>query len=685
MAQSLHPRIFRPWIVSSLLALLAGTASAQVGGIAPKFLLDPVAPAAAGQIVPTDAQATFTLGKDGITVSIAPGAAQWPGLGVTPEAKAPWDLSPWGHIEARLTNLGAERISVGMRVDNAGDWRKEPWNAENLTLNPKESKIVKVIFGHSYGFQPAFKLNSGAVIQVLFIANGKSDKPRAFRIEDLQASGSSGEKPPVDPSTARAKPAGGVLYAPAMKLEAAKQLVAKGGAKAGVVEGGIQIEFAGGPKPEQVIFQPAVGSWQLTDCLQVTVKLTNAGDAPVTPKFRLESKGGASDTVAAPGPIPPGGTATVILPFTPAVSPVIPTDPRQTVSGPGSWSEQNWGPKPGTGTVFTSPWAKGVTIFSDTTAGAKRLLITGITAGVPDQPKLPDWLGKRPPVEGDWSKTFEENFDGPTLDLKTWNIYTANYWDKRTHFSKDNAYIKNGCLVLHYEKKTGPHNDDPNDPTKTVGTTDYACGFADTFTKWTQRYGYFEARVKLPKAPGLWPAFWTMPDRGPEAGVWWKRASTANGGIEHDILEYLSGWGPYRYNLAFHWDGYGKEHKSAGTSINYVQPDRDGFITTGVYWTPGLAVYYSQGREVLRWESPRVSSVPAYIMFNMVSGGWDNLPLDDAQLPDDFVIDYVRVWQRKDLASPADGPKPNLGLPSSINALLEEERLEKERQEKTAK
>ncbi len=27
--------------------------------------------------------------------------------------------------------------------------------------------------------------------------------------------------------------------------------------------------------------------------------------------------------------------------------------------------------------------------------------------------QLPEWLGKRPPVEGDWVKTFDENFDGP--------------------------------------------------------------------------------------------------------------------------------------------------------------------------------------------------------------------------------------------------------------------------------
>ena len=44
------------------------------------------------------------------------------------------------------------------------------------------------------------------------------------------------------------------------------------------------------------------------------------------------------------------------------------------------------------------------------------------------------------------------------------------------------------------------------------------------------------------------------------------------------------------------------------------------------------------------------------MLFTLTSGGWDNNALDDAQLPADFNIDYVRVWQRRDLASPAGGP-----------------------------
>ncbi len=94
-----------------------------------------------------------------------------------------------------------------------------------------------------------------------------------------------------------------------------------------------------------------------------------------------------------------------------------------------------------------------------------------------------------------------------------------------------------------------------------------------------------------------------------------------------------------------HWDGYGKEHKTTGTGNIYVQPDQDGFLTCGLLWQPGLAVYYCNGLEVLRWEDPRISNVPSQLIFTLPCGGWDNTAVDDAQLPADFVIDYVRVWQ----------------------------------------
>src|SRR5262249_46266255 len=153
---------------------------------------------------------------------------------------------------------------------------------------------------------------------------------------------------------------------------------------------------------------------------------------------------------------------------------------------------------------------------------------------------------------------------------------------------------------------TGKHNDDP------MGKeTAYATGFIDTYGKWVQRYGYFEARMKLPKAPGLWPAMWLMPDRGLAEKDQWKRADTGRGGMEFDVMEYLSRWGPYRFNIAFHWDGYGKDHKQTGSQNIYVEHDKEGYITTGLLWLPGKAAIYNNGRLVAQWESPRISNVPS--------------------------------------------------------------------------
>ena len=284
--------------------------------------------------------------------------------------------------------------------------------------------------------------------------------------------------------------------------------------------------------------------------------------------------------------------------------------------------------------------------------GEAKLLIESITAAAPPA-VVPDWLGKRPPVEGEWVKTFDENFDGPTIDPTKWNIYGPNYWDRASHWSKDNLILDRGVARFHFEKKRGFHNDNPDPKVKPQNLTgqnesDYACGYLDTYGKWVQRYGYFEARVKLPRVPGLWPTFWMMPDRGEAAGPQGKRADTGNGGMELDIMEHLTRWGPYRYNVALHFDGYDKEHKSVGSSVNYVQADKDGFITSGLLWTPGSAVFYCNGQELWRWEGPRVSNVPANFIIEMTTGGWDNNAVDDKQLPADYLVDYVRVWQRKD-------------------------------------
>ena len=119
--------------------------------------------------------------------------------------------------------------------------------------------------------------------------------------------------------------------------------------------------------------------------------------------------------------------------------------------------------------------------------------------------------------------TFDEEFDAPSIDAKKWNIYGPNYWDKASHWSKDNLILGGGVARLRFEKKRGPHNDDPRTrPQNLTGQieSDYACGYLDTYDKWVQRYGYFEARVKLPRVPGLWSSARFIGRRATGCGVW---------------------------------------------------------------------------------------------------------------------------------------------------------------------
>lgn len=280
------------------------------------------------------------------------------------------------------------------------------------------------------------------------------------------------------------------------------------------------------------------------------------------------------------------------------------------------------------------------------------LRIDSIRAIVVTEP-LPEWVGKRPPVAGDWKLSLDENFDKPVLDETLWEPIGPNWWGEKklTRNSRDNVLLRDGHAILRLEKRPGFQADDPS----TGHQADYATGILRSYGKWVQQYGYFEARMKLPEKTAVWPAFWLMPDRGESAGEQWKRQSTDPRGMELDVMEHLTRWGPYRYTTAMHWDGYGKNHKATGAAV-YFNPAPDGYATSGVLWLPGLLAYYVNGREVARWEHPRVGDIPCEVMFTLPVGGWDNekRPVD-SELPADFLIDYVRVWQRADLAP---GAKP---------------------------
>lgn len=256
---------------------------------------------------------------------------------------------------------------------------------------------------------------------------------------------------------------------------------------------------------------------------------------------------------------------------------------------------------------------------------------------------VPSWVGKRPPVEDKWVQTLDENFDGTGISTSLWtarhpyDVINHNFLNR---FAEENVSVNNGTMTIKIEKRTGFQYNDPK-----LGERDYTTGVLTSYGKWTQLYGYFEARCKVPTSPGgIWSAFWTMPDRG--KGEDQKlRQETYNGGMECDILEKLTDWGPGRYNIALHWDGYKDDHKRADSSHNYYGKTNDGWHAWGVLWEPGKYTFYCDGKQIADWTNARVCSVPSYILFTCEIRGQETRNLPSAKLPDYFQVDYVRAWQ----------------------------------------
>jgi len=622
-----------------------------------KQLLDVSAADVAQRVAPKNDQATITASADaqspGVVVAVQPGKDPYPGVVLAPASGGTFDLSEYGHVDVKITNTSSKPLGAILQVENAGNWRNAPWNAEQQVIKPGATGTVTVIFGYGYGKKLGYSLKTAEISKIQLMVF-KPAEAQSFRIESITAGGAKGEKPPVDPNSVRVRPTDGmVLGAGAHLISSEKQIEAVGGAKAALNGDTLQFEFVPGTANQSILLKPAIGRWDLGFATQLRVRIKNTGATAITPSVQLTSdKTNLTAAIESTEPIAVGQSQDIVVPFAAGKTWIgMPSASifKGDVSG-------GTGPnfQAGTGTTYASDRTDGIKITAKHD-GAASLAIESITAEAPPA-DVPQWLGKRPPVEGEWVKTFDDDFNGPAVNLTKWNNEGPNYWDKISHWSKQNLIFDGKTVSLHYEKKTGFNNDNPNEK-----QTDYTGAYLDTFDKWRQRYGYFEARMKLPTVKGLWPAFWMMPDRGPESGdkpgSKAKRCATDNKGMEFDIMEQLALWGPHRYNIAMHWDNYGPEHKAIGTGKIYAQADKDGFITAGLLWTPGAAVYYCNGQEVARWEDPRISNVPSYMIVYMPTGGWDNNDLEPAALPDDFKIDYVRCWQRKDLDAPLD-PTP---------------------------
>jgi beta-glucanase (GH16 family) len=205
--------------------------------------------------------------------------------------------------------------------------------------------------------------------------------------------------------------------------------------------------------------------------------------------------------------------------------------------------------------------------------------------------------------------------------------------------------VQNSTLIVSTESS-------PDGVVGSNGDTFYfTSGWIDTSASFTQKFGLFEARVKLPspKATGIWPAFWTLPAL--ESGLCWPV------GGEIDVFEYTA-LGPMIPQGGSNIFGSYRWGKECGTDRQplpgaaYPGPARakvdweQEFHVMAAAWGPDNITFYVDGElyEVVGSTDADLPPAPMYVILN-TAVAWYWPPGPDAVYPAVTVWDWVRVFE----------------------------------------
>lgn len=156
-----------------------------------------------------------------------------------------------------------------------------------------------------------------------------------------------------------------------------------------------------------------------------------------------------------------------------------------------------------------------------------------------------------------------------------------------------------------------------------------------------QKYGRFEARIKMPRGPGLWPAFWMLGTNYSTTG--WPQCG------EIDIMEYR-GQEPSIVHGTVHGPGYsGGDAITKSYSYTDARFDTD-YHVFAVEWTENSIDFYVDDTFYQRITPDKVTGEWVYdhsffIILNLAVGGnYVGYPTSQTSFPQSMLVDYVKVY-----------------------------------------
>ncbi|WP_086607380.1 glycoside hydrolase family 16 protein [Erythrobacter donghaensis] len=191
---------------------------------------------------------------------------------------------------------------------------------------------------------------------------------------------------------------------------------------------------------------------------------------------------------------------------------------------------------------------------------------------------------------------FADEFDGPALDRSKWNVVGMDFWVNNEQqayldspdtiqIARDVAGAEGGALVLRPVYRPGVD-------TRKDRKADFISGRVNSQGKAEFTYGRIEARIRMPDAVGVWPAFWMLGN-----GEW-------PGTGEIDIMEYVGelDW----TGVALHGPGYSGETPLVNKFVFAPETDVTDWHTYAVEWTSQSVLFEVDGRLTYRVTRPMV-------------------------------------------------------------------------------
>ena len=246
-----------------------------------------------------------------------------------------------------------------------------------------------------------------------------------------------------------------------------------------------------------------------------------------------------------------------------------------------------------------------------------------------------------------WDLTFNEEFKQLSLwdPEKQQGRWKTDYiWDRDTIINNELQYYIDPNL--HGESPFSIDNSvltisatpTPAALKAKVKGSRYISGLLTTQKDFSQRYGRFEIRAKVPAGRGLWPAFWLLPsfDQWPEGVAILP---------EIDVMEFI-GSEVQTYHTTVHTNESG-ELKSYPYDHNELGDLTQEFHLYSAVWDKDTISWYLDGQLMVSNRTPDDLHQPMHFLLNLAVGGnWAGSPDNTTTFPAEYQVDYVRAYSR---------------------------------------